>query len=99
MTKDLDELKSLEEKLFRKRLKLTKLRKSPRWEIEDLQKVLKNLKNNKSRDPHWFVNEIFKPGVIRKYLEKSLLLLLNRVKDKLEIPSPMEFANITYLYK
>ena len=61
--------------------------------------VLKKMKNNKSRDPHGMVNELFKPGVIGKDLEDSLLLLFNRIKDTVEIPKLMEYANITSIYK
>ena len=86
ITSDLEGLKNLKEKLFQKRLKLCKLRRSPSWERADLRKVLKKLKKNKSRDPHGLVNEIFKPGVIGEDLEKSLLLLFNQIKDKFEFP-------------
>ena len=82
-----------------KRLTLSKLRKSPKWEITDLEKVLKKLKNNKSRDPHGLVNELFKPGVIGDDLQNSLVLLFNKIKDTAEFPKLMEFANITSIYK
>ena len=45
------------------------------------------------------VNELFKPGVIGEDLENSLLTLLNQIKDKIEIPKSMEFADITSIYK
>ena len=44
-------------------------------------------------------NEIFKPGVIGKDLQDSLLLLFNRIKDEVEIPKLMEYANITSIYE
>ena len=87
IAKDLTNLKNLKEILFKKRLKLSKLRKSQKWSKKELKMVLKKLKNNKSRDPHGMVNE------------DSLLLLFNRIKDTVEIPKLMEYANITSIYK
>ena len=67
--------------------------------MEDLDKVLKSLKPNKSRDPHGFVNEIFKPGIIGFDLKSSLLMMLNRLKHELYIPSFMDWADIVAIYK
>ena len=61
--------------------------------------MLQSLKNNKSRDPHSLINEIFKPGVIGSDLERSLLLLFNRVKKEFEFPEIMRWANIISIYK
>jgi hypothetical protein len=63
MKDDLKELEKLEEELCSKRLKLSKMNKSKEWDMEKLKKILSKLKNNKSRDPHGFINEPFKPGV------------------------------------
>ena len=32
--------------------------------LSELQKVIKTLKNNQTRDPNGMINELFKPGVI-----------------------------------
>ena len=95
----LSNLKKMKDELFAERLKLAKLSKSNPWNIIELQKVLKALKLNKSRDPHGLINELFKPGVLGKNLEESILKLLNRIKDKISIPEFMEFANIVTIYK
>ena len=87
ISKDLSNLKNLKENLFKKRLKLSKMRKSSKWEMKDLRKVLKSLKSNKSRDPTGLINEVFKPGVIGEDLEQSLLLLFNKIRIKLNFPS------------
>ena len=92
-------LQELKELLFDLRLKLSKQRKSEPWSLDSLHSVLSKLKNNKSRDPHGMVNEIFKPGVIGTDLKISLLKLLNEIKDKSHIPEFMQWANITSLYK
>ena len=50
------------------------------WEMKDLQKILKKLKNNKTRDPSGYLNEIFKPGVIVQDLAIGLLDFINGIK-------------------
>ena len=62
-------------------------------------KVLRSLKNNKCRDPHSLINELFKPGVIGSDLQESLLLMFNRIKLEFDIPEMMQFANIISIYK
>ena len=56
----------LKEALCEARLTLSKLNKSPDWTAAGLQKVLSLFKNNKSRDPHGLINELFKPGFLGK---------------------------------
>ena len=65
----------------------------------DLERVLKGLKKNKSRDPHGLINELFKPGVIGSDLTESLLSLFNGIKDNCHIPEFIQWANITSIYK
>ena len=96
---DLTNLKNLKEGLFELRLKLVKLVKSKPWTIKQLDQVLSSLKCNKSRDPHGLVNDLFKPGVIGKDLKSSLLVMLNQIKGKCQIPEFVKWANITSLYK
>ena len=74
-------------------------KKSEQWNENDLEKVLKELKKNKSRDPHGLINELFKPGVIGSDLRGSLLSLLNGIKDNCHIPEFIKWANITSIYK
>ena len=50
-----------------------------------LEKVLKSLEKNKSRDPHG----LFKPGVVGQDLLKSLLMLFDKVKETMTIPTFM----------
>ena len=89
----------LKEDLFQLRLKLSKLRKSKPWTRKNLDNVLKSLKNNKSRDPHGLINELFKPGVIGHDLRNSLIILFNKVRDNCYLPEFIEWADITSLYK
>ena len=67
--------------------------------MDQLDKVLIKLKNNKTMDPNGMVNEIFKAGCIGSDLKKALLLLLNGSKANQLIPIFMTLSNITSIYK
>ena len=95
---DLTEIKGLKEDLFKLRIQLSKLNKSQPWCETDLDKVLSSLKNNKSRDPHGLISDLFQPGVIGSDLKKSLLSLFNKIKDNCSIPEFIQWANVTSLY-
>ena len=69
------------------------------WTLNDLNVVLKKLKNNKSRDPSGLINEIFKPGVIGQDLKLGMLKLFNKIKSEQKLPSQLQLANITTIYK
>ena len=75
------------------------MNKSEDWDTQSLKKVLSTLKNNKSRDPHGLINELFKPGVCGKDLEDSLLMMFKQIKKELSFPEFMEFVNIVGIYK
>ena len=80
-------------------MNLAEANKSPDWNMEQLESSLARLKNNKSRDPKGYINEIFKKGVIGEDLKKSLLIMMNRIKKTLSIPDLMRFANISTVPK
>ena len=67
--------------------------------VEELDKVVSNLKNNKSCDHFGMVYELFKPGVIGKDLFNSLLMLCNEVKIQQKIPRFLKYTDITSFYK
>ena len=67
--------------------------------MAEMEKVLKNLKTNKTRDPLGLINEIFKPGCIGEGLKQSVLSLLNKSKSCFDLPEIMKMANITSLWK
>ena len=85
--------------LFNIRLKVCKNIKSFNWSEEELLKVLKNLKNNKSADFFGLIYELFKPGVIGTDLLTSLLMFCNKVKNELLIPDMLTVTSITSIYK
>ena len=57
------------------------------------------MKNNKSRDPHGIVNELFKPGIAGEKLVSSLLIMLNKIKTEITFPEFMELCNIVSIYR
>ena len=93
------QLMDLKENLFNVRIKLSKMRKTEHWKQSDLLKVTKHLKTKKASDPKGLVSEIFKPNVAGTDLFESLLLLCNKVKEECEIPTFLEWTNISSIYK
>ena len=67
--------------------------------MNDLDKALANLKNNKSRDHAGYVNELFKSEMIGSDLKKSLLLMFGELKIRKLIPMFMRYSNITTVPK
>ena len=57
------------------------------------------MKNNKTRDPNGFINELFKPPIIGKDLQLALLDLVNGIKREMHLPEVLQLANITTIYK
>ena len=94
-----EDLLDKQEELFKHRLELAKMEKTPPWKMSDLEKALKSLKTDKCRDPEGIIREIFKDEVIGTNLKKSLLILYNKVKQTGIIPVFMRFANIAAIYK
>ena len=91
---------------YEKKMTLWKLRlrslfneRSGDWSIRNLSDALKSLKNNKTRDPNGFINELFKPPIIGKDLQQALLDLVNGIKREMHIPEVLQLANITTIYK
>ena len=65
----------LKMKLWESRLHSLRHKKTANWTPKSLDKVLSQLKNNISRDPHGMVNELFKKGVAGKDLNNALLMI------------------------
>ena len=82
-----------------KRLEAAKLKKSPAWNMDKLDTVLKHLKKNKSRDPLGLANEIFMPGVAGYDLKLAILKLMNKIKEEQVYPEALEQYNISSIYK
>ena len=86
MKEGLEDLKEASEKLFKLRIQKSKASKSQKWTHKELNKVLKELKLNKSRDPLGLANKIFKPEVAGSDLKDALLLLMNTIKEQQKYP-------------
>ena len=71
-------------------MKLASRRPTSLWTMSDLEAVLKDLKNNKSRDPEGLSNELFKLNVIGEDLKRSLLRMFNSLKIEQLIPTFMD---------
>ena len=67
--------------------------------MDQLEVVLRNLKNNKSRDPMGFANELFKPNTAGSDLKKGILKLMNKIKNDQKYPEVLESCNISSIYK
>ena len=97
VSKDMAELKYLKEYLYDMQINLAKGRTTNDWTIDDLNKALKTLKNNKARDEHGHVYELFKYGGTA--LKNSLLKLYNLVKRKQIYPTIFQKSNISSFWK
>ena len=93
------DINCLKTELWISRMKNLEMKISPLWQMNDLDKALKSLKNNKTMDPHGIINEVFKEGCVGSDLKESLLFLFNGVKSNLFIPKFMTFENISTIYK
>ena len=91
--------KILRKRLIKTKMNLSKRIKSKPFSMEDLEKVLKNLKSGKSRDPTGISREIFCSSNIVSNLRDSLLTLCNKIKEQGIIPEFMKKTTITTIPK
>ena len=92
--KNISDLKSF---LFDLRLEMCSENVSKEWTMDDLEKVLKKLKNNKARDAHGHIYELFKFG--GRDLKLSMLKMFNLTKGLNICPSIFQPSNISSVYK
>ena len=88
--KEVSDIVKIQDKTFLMRIEHTRKNKSEDFTMAELEKVLKNLKNDKSKDFNGYINELFKEGVAGKYLKHSLLMMFNQMKNELVIPDALE---------
>ena len=96
---DFQEIKDLKTELFNLRMKVVHGSHTEPWNMDQLEKVLTSLKLDKARDPHGWINEIFKEGVAGKNLKASPLKLFNRIRETKYIPDFVELADVATIYK
>ena len=99
MHPELKRLQNMKMKLAKMRLKLARKRRTPNWTMQDMEKAIKNMKNNKCRDPDGLINELLKPGVAGVDYKTSILTMLNVTKERMEIPDIMKNVNIAVIPK
>ena len=99
MKEGLEGIKNEKEKLADKMMEVAKANKTPNWTMQNLEKVLKQLKNNKSRDPNGLANEIFKENAAGTDLKEAILALMNRIKTEQIFPKCLELCNISSIWK
>ena len=85
--------------LWNMRFNYLRNRKTENWTEDELTVTLKQLKNNKTRDPSGLINEIFKPPVIGKDLKDALLQFINGIRREYYFPLETLQSNITSIYK
>ena len=93
------EMKRLKDELFEMKMNLASCNKSLPWTMENLEIILKKLKEGKSRDPNGWVRELFGNEVAGKELKNSMLILFNKMKDENYIPDFIRKADVTTIYK
>ena len=69
------------------KLEQAKQNKSQDWTMIKLEKVLKNIDKNKSRDPYGIKRSLFHIDCIGSDLKQSLLTLFNKLKKKAKFQS------------
>ena len=57
------------------------------------------MKTGKSKDPNNYIDDIFKEGVIGSDLKLSILMMMNTMKEEIQIPECLKMATITILPK
>ena len=96
---EFENMKAYKDELFELRMELASSNKSNPWTLDELEIVLKQLKEGKSRDPNGWVRDLFKIEVAGSQLKKSLLILMNRMKSENYIPAFIRNADVTTIYK
>jgi hypothetical protein len=91
------ELQELKEYLCQLRLQLTSKSDYSKWTMKQLNTAITKLKNNKCKDPHGHINEMYK-NMGDDGLD-SLLDMLNMIKEKLVMPGKLDLSNVSTLYK
>ena len=91
------ELRELKEYLCRLRLEITSNSDFTPWTMKNLDDAINRLKNNKCKDPHGHVNELYKN--LGHGGRLSLLILLNKIKEELIVPASFQLSNVSTIYK
>lgn len=86
MVENLKELEVMKDDLWIMRNRIAENNKTIPWTMQNLNKVLKSLTSNKSKDPSGLSNILFKHNIAGDDLKESLLVLFNKMKMLQETP-------------
>ena len=96
---DSEHFKALKSEIFQMKLKNAESKTTLPWKMSQLESALSHLKNNKSRDPEGYMNEIFKSELAGRNLKESLLSMCNKLKQGKLKSNFMKVSNITTVPK
>ena len=96
---EVEEIRETNERVFNLRMELAKKTNSKSFSMEELEKVLKSLKKEKSKDPDGYICELFKEGLIGSDLKLSLLMMMKNMKNENYVPACLRTAYVTILHK
>ena len=99
MNSKYEDILFLKTELWKYRFENLKKKVTNPWSLKQLDKAIKSLKNNQTRDPMGLISELFKPGMIGEQLKGATLSLMNSVKESMQVPSNMQLSNITSIWK
>ena len=99
MKPEFQKIQEIKEGQWKQRFEKCKSIKTVPWTIKERNVVLKNLKDNKPRDPKGYTSKIVKEDVAGKNLKEALPKLMNIMKQEQEVPDLIQLCNITTLYK
>ena len=94
MRPDLKSFIVRKQEIFEMKMERAGRKESPDWSMEELDKVLAKIKNNKSRDFEGYINEIFKTPVVGSDLKNSLEIMFNKLRKEKLISRFFNYANI-----
>ena len=94
-----ERLHSFHQELFYLRKSLAENDRSPKWNMNQILETCSKLSNNKARDRHDMIYELFKPKYAGYDVHNSLLSLFNLIKENMIIPEFFESMSITSFHK
>ena len=65
--------------------------------VDDVHKAIQKLKDNKCRDPHGHINELYK-NLCHSGIQ-SLVVMVNRIKLEVLVPKELQLSNVSTIYK
>ena len=96
---DFQQQKDMDKKLVELKVNEARHNKSEPFTLSELESTLNNLNKGRARDPEGFCAELFQNNVMGESLKKSLLIMLNKVKEEGIVPDFMNVTSVTTIPK